>query len=886
MRLLFTCLLALLSISVVRAADEGHALSARVASAHAAGETFESFTLMVPAQAAAHKEVLTHETLFRPDATAVSRLYQTHPSFISLKFRNDAGKEYELQLFQSHPLSSNAHFGKIDATGRHDVTTFDPGVHYQGSVAGSEQSMAAVSVFADGRVMVLFSNEDGNFILGELEDGSGNYIFYNDNDMIHRPMMPCATRDDGGDDFVPAPNAKTTKATLCNKVQVYWEVANNVFVAKGSYALTQTYITGLFNQFQAMYANEKIAMELKTLFIWTTADDIPTASSGDGLDWIKGSWNATGDAFDGDLAHIIVKDGKGNGGVAYVDVLCNRNNGYGYSDIQGAYSTVPTYSWDVEVITHETGHNLGSKHTHWCGWMTGAGGTCGSIDDCTTQETTASCSSCGATTTVKPTPPVGFKGTVMSYCHLLAAVGINLANGFGTLPGNKIRTEVSGATCLNHSINAVLKDTAICGSGVGSITLSFATDNFGTAPYTYSWSNSAKTQSLKSLTNPGNYSVTITDSNGCTAGFNTDLIRRPSPGTSIVPSAKMPICCINTGVPLILTTTAPQSLTSCQSVYWLRSAAQPTTYAMAKAIYDTTNAANIFASTNQSSIDAGAQLNVMAPSSCTSKSTFYYTPIAVNLPRAAHSITVGATGPTNITSKSVNIGKYVSLPDETGTPTACDQLDTPSTQTISVTVSGYSGRAGKMRLALTDLSTGRVVYEAFGLSGNGSYVIHNYDIDGNILSAIKVSAFDYNCTSSACTASTVTVAATRNVVYPAHAASAAAGCTIGSALKVEFAPSGCTKLDAGSLLYGSLGASLHPNPANSEAMLDYQLSGQQLVQVRVVDLLGQTVWQASKTETSGTHRIAIPVNQWAKGVYTVQLQAGAAGTESLRLVVE
>jgi hypothetical protein len=49
------------------------------------------------------------------------------------------------------------------------------------------------------------------------------------------------------------------------------------------------------------------------------------------------------------------------------------------------------------------------------------------------------------------------------------------------------------------------------------------TRNFGTAPFTYSWSNGAKTQNLTSLSTPGIYSVTITDSNGCSYGYSITL---------------------------------------------------------------------------------------------------------------------------------------------------------------------------------------------------------------------------------------------------------------------------------------------------------------------------------------------------------------------------
>src|SRR5690606_19699258 len=104
------------------------------------------------------------------------------------------------------------------------------------------------------------------------------------------------------------------------------------------------------------------------------------------------------------------------------------------------------------------GHNLGSRHTHWCGWNTGAGGSCGSIDDCTTQQSGSGCSTCPSTFS---NAQQGWEGTIMSYCHLVSR-GVNLANGFGPLPGDKIRNEVNNQICLSSIISATLTPTDIC----------------------------------------------------------------------------------------------------------------------------------------------------------------------------------------------------------------------------------------------------------------------------------------------------------------------------------------------------------------------------------------------------------------------------------------
>lgn len=890
LKFLLALCVCLLVAPQVKAENEGHALSARVAAAKVAGTEFKEVSLLLPAQGKKHPEVLNYETLFRPDLNAIAQLYQTHPEGITMRLRSDDGKEYELNLLESHPLAENATVGYVDQTGRHKAASYDPGVHYQGIVGTTAQSMASVSVFADGNVMILFANEEGNFIVGKLEDGSNNFVFYNDRDMRNRPFSPCGVKDEGVPEPVNPSTSKTTAAMLCNKVGVYWEVTYNVYTAKASsFLATETYMTGLFNQFAAMYANEKIAMELKTLYIWVTQDDMPTGTSTDGLSWILNSWNTVSAGFDGDLAHVITRTTKGRGGLAYVDVLCNTGTNYAYSDIQGSYQTVPTWSWDVEVITHETGHNLGSKHTHWCGWMTGSGGTCGSIDDCTTQEAGPSCSTCGSTLS-NSAPSTAWQGTVMSYCHLVAR-GINLANGFGTLPGNKIRSEVTGASCLNGVISAKLLDTPICSGANGAIGLLFKSDNRGQSPFVYNWSNNAHTQNLKNLTSPGNYSVQIVDANGCTANYGVDLLARPTPGATNAPSAKSPLCCLNNGVPLILSATAPQNLTSCQTVYWLKSSTQPTSFAIAKAIFDSTQASNILPSSNESAINGqtGAELKVFAPASCSAKLTTYYTPIVVTRPRAARNIVSNASGGAAVQKGSgtsaVNIGRYTILPDDQAQPTACDLIDTPASQTISVSVTGYTGRANNMRLAIVD-PFGVVVYQRFGLTGNGSYSIKNYEMDGPFLQSLKVMVYDYNCTSTGCTPSTAVVSANRTVSYTAHAATATPGCTIGTSLKVEFSPAPCTKLDVSEVAKGALEARLHPNPATREAILEFRMLSRETARIRVVDMLGRVVLEENMQAKPGSNQHTIPVSGWAKGMYQVLLRAGDAGQETLRLLVD
>ncbi len=77
---------------------------------------------------------------------------------------------------------------------------------------------------------------------------------------------------------------------------------------------------------------------------------------------------------------------------------------------------------------------------------------------------------------------------------------------------------VSGTATITGQIS-------VAGANDGSAT---ANGSGGTPGYTYSWSNGATTQSISNL-GPGTYTVTITDSNGCTTTASVTLSQGPPP---------------------------------------------------------------------------------------------------------------------------------------------------------------------------------------------------------------------------------------------------------------------------------------------------------------------------------------------------------------------
>lgn len=379
-------------------------------------------------------------TTFNKNASKI--LLQLKPNKLELSFSFE-NKEWTIELEQTNIFSKNF----FVTTGTNPTDKFNyinECLHYRGKIRGVKKSFAAVSVMAD-KVVAVLSDEAGNINIGEINTPEAKqhneHIIYREADLLIQNEFECQTKDavSNSNNPIPIYNASaSTSATINTEpVDIYFEADYQTFLNNGSNVTNVTnYVTALFNVVHVMYENDSVHTQISSIKVWNTVDPYNALGTTSAVLNAFATNMAVG--FPGDLAHFLSQRGLG-GGVAYLNVICNSN--YYKTAVSGnlsnSFSLFPTYSWSVMVITHELGHNLGSPHTQWCGWPGGA------IDNCYTTE--GGCA-------LGPSPVNG--GTVMSYCHL--NIGINLANGFGPLPGTKIRniirTDINSNKCIYPAI--------------------------------------------------------------------------------------------------------------------------------------------------------------------------------------------------------------------------------------------------------------------------------------------------------------------------------------------------------------------------------------------------------------------------------------------------
>lgn len=475
-------LLSLIALPLALCAQNIHRsgrVAERMEELRATGATFRTIPLFttLPRSAASDQRwqgALRAGTLMRLDRGAVATLLNAREERVTLQLAETA----ETITVDLERVDITAEDFEVTLASTGGAAAVGEGLHYRGWIRGVPGSLAAISVF-DGEVMGLLSDVNGERVLGRLaDDTEGDHIFYREQDLRGTSGRVCHTpEDDMGE--APTHGSATSVDRTAKCVRFYWEVNYDIVQGKGSVANAFNYVTGLFNQSAILYANDGISVTLSQVYAW----DVPSPYTSSSTSTQLSTFGTTRTSFNGDLAHLLGY--TGGGGVAWVNTICSGQTRYrmAYSDINSTYQNVPVFSWSVEVVTHEQGHNMGSPHTHACSWN----GNNTAIDGCGPAAGYAE-GSCAQ----GPVPSSSVGGTIMSYCHLTNS-GINFSNGFGPQPAALIIGRINNASCLVNcgtvtcSTPSALAATSITST---SATLSW-TAGSGVTVHTVQWKASA-----------------------------------------------------------------------------------------------------------------------------------------------------------------------------------------------------------------------------------------------------------------------------------------------------------------------------------------------------------------------------------------------------------
>ncbi len=304
----------------------------------------------------------------------------------------------------------------------HDV------VHLNGTVVGHESSSAYVAVGRTGIAALLdLGHGQGLYALRRIHDDtpglcSGALEFVRVNGTSAPEVPACATdcagHDGGGTlaGFANQPPGARRVVELAADCD--WEFMH---LFNGDATAATEYVSSLVGAVSAIYRRDcDASIVLSYLRLQLDPDDL--FNDPDPLTPFRNWWNENGGEVHRDVFTLLT--GRRNlpyGGVAWLNAACEdfgySVNGYLNGRFADAFATHPG-NWDVNVLAHELGHNLGTLHTHDY-----------SIDSC-------------ASGTVQ-------RGTIMSYCHVVSGASSNIDLRFHAGTVEPITAFIASAACLS-----------------------------------------------------------------------------------------------------------------------------------------------------------------------------------------------------------------------------------------------------------------------------------------------------------------------------------------------------------------------------------------------------------------------------------------------------
>ena len=374
-------------------------------------------------------------------------IQQTEEALVQFQLMLPGEGETEITLLESCPFPATipTNVMKKDAAGNlvseefetaPKIKTFDVTGSGLGGILLVFDDYLMGSVRYKGRVFELKPNLSSPF--------PNDYIMFDVNDSKETHSFSCAADEMIGKDRIERSYQQNEQKSLDpDCVEIGLDIDKYTYDTFGSCNSAINWALAILAGSDEIYRtelNDLITLQPTYINIWQTTD--PYASyvedAGTMLESVRYTWqtNSTLANSDHDLVHLMTKrNNTGTGGIAYLGGNCN-GWGVAFSSAMNNNTTVnlPSYTWNLMVVSHEIGHNFGANHTHWCGWPGGPIDNCGDLEG-----------PCGGYTN----NPQGQVGTIMSYCHAIGGGSITLLF-HEIVENNALIPNTSSANCYNN----------------------------------------------------------------------------------------------------------------------------------------------------------------------------------------------------------------------------------------------------------------------------------------------------------------------------------------------------------------------------------------------------------------------------------------------------
>lgn len=384
------------------------------------------------------RRVVDDAVILNINPEVLNAIFERRDNILNLRIPISKTQSVDVRLERFDVLAPESKIVEKFLNGEREVDLRNVVLSYKGKVSGANNSMVSITLY-NGKVIGIMKSEKETYVLGVLKDANNveinDYILFQNSKMKSKNNFKC------GSEIFDVPN------DVLNKMKEFKNlhkdnITTDLLEAKiaidvdfftynsygGSVPNATAYALAIMSASSAVYIKDmNVKLTVGYLRIWTMQDPYTSPDGFLLLEQFRIEWATNQGSIDRVVAHLLTRRSLNVGGIAYLNVLCNNDLGYGLSALNGVINPLPAYSYDIVVVTHELGHNFGSPHTHNCGWVGGPIDTCYFLEG-------------GCTGT--PHPAVG---TIMSYCD---TEGGTVIMDFGPQPEALIRNSAEASSCI------------------------------------------------------------------------------------------------------------------------------------------------------------------------------------------------------------------------------------------------------------------------------------------------------------------------------------------------------------------------------------------------------------------------------------------------------